>query len=502
MTTSAMVAAEKEDHVLIFPFLSKGHTIPLLHLAAALSSRNILITLFTTPANVPFFRRYLSSSGANAAKIQLLILPFPNHPNLPAGVESSDSLPSFSLFPTFLGATTSLHDPFLRLVRSLLRSPSPPLCLISDFFLGWTLTICRRFGLPRLVFHGMSTFSMSLIKSLWNNIPKDEPFSVPGAPPEIQLTLADLPEAVINSVDPPETANQVLESTGPIDTESWGVIVNSFADIEPPAYVQLLESFYGPVAGGRVWLVGPLNLLTETEPVEKPSSESECIRWLDRQPDGSVIYVAFGTQVEISDEQLDEVAHGLVLAGIPFLWAVRSETWRPPKRSVDLGRIERGWVPQKQVLSHVAIGGFVSHCGWNSVLEAVSAGVALLTWPMIAEQWLNAKMVAEVIGVGIRLRIPAAGVVVGRKEVEEGVRELMEGEKGRRARERAAELAEKAKAAVVKGGSSYETLDKLLEELRKVPTTTAVMEVVEGEAHVEGEVKMVHSEWRDGLQIA
>ncbi|KAI0495155.1 hypothetical protein KFK09_025304 [Dendrobium nobile] len=98
---------------------------------------------------------------------------------------------------------SSLHDPFLRLVRSLLSSPSHPLCLISDFFLGWTLSICRCFGLPRLVFHGMSTFSMSLTKSLWNNIPKDEPFSVAGAPPELQLTLADLPEAVINSVDPP-----------------------------------------------------------------------------------------------------------------------------------------------------------------------------------------------------------------------------------------------------------------------------------------------------------
>ncbi|PKU71249.1 UDP-glycosyltransferase 73D1 [Dendrobium catenatum] len=96
----------------------------------------------------------------------------------------------------------------------------------------------------------MSTFSMSLTKSLWNNIPKDEPFSVAGAPPELQLTLADVPEAVINSVDPLDPANQFLESTGQTDTESWGVIVNSFADIEPPAYVQLLESFYGPVAGG------------------------------------------------------------------------------------------------------------------------------------------------------------------------------------------------------------------------------------------------------------
>lgn len=275
---------------------------------------------------------------------------------------------------------------------------------------------------------------------------------------------------------------------GETDIGSWGVIVNSFAELEPIAYVELLESFYRPVAGGRLWLVGPLNLLTGGEMVEEESPELECLRWLDRQPDGSVLYVAFGTQAEVSDEQLDEVAHGLVQARVRFLWVVRSETWAaPPEDAGDLGRVERGWIPQKEVLRHVAVGGFMSHCGWNSVLEAVSAGVAILAWPMMAEQGLNAKMVVEEIEVGIRMRLPMAKGMVGREEVEEAVRELMEGVKGKRARERMVALTRKAKAAVVKEGSSYETLEELLDELRKVPKATAAMEV-EGEVLVEAEV--------------
>ncbi|KAI0511219.1 hypothetical protein KFK09_011844 [Dendrobium nobile] len=479
---AAAAAGAKVDHVILFPFLSKGHTIPLLHLAAALSSRNILTTLITTPANLPFCRNYLSSN-APTVTVDLLAIPFPCHPDLPAGVESTDSLPTFSLLPTFIKATNSLHDPFLRILRRLLLSPTPPLCLISDYFLGWTLPISSRFGLPRLVFHGSSTFSISLIKSLWLNIPAisdaDDTFPIVGAPPTLRLTMTDVPEFVRQVVNPLDPLTQSMKSIEEMDVRSWGVIVNSFAELEPPAYVKLLESFYEPVAGGRAWLVGPLNLLTGTKPVD-----SDCIRWLDRQPVGSVVYVAFGTQADVSDEQLDELAHGLMQARVRFLWVVRSQSWVAPKGAEDLGRIERAWVPQKDVLHHVAVGGFVSHCGWNSVLEAVSAGVAVLTWPMIAEQCLNAKLVAEEIGVGIRLRLPTAGGVVGRKEVEEAARELMEGEKGRRARERVAELAEKAKAAVVEGGSSYETLERLLEELRKVPKAVATMEVDEGEGQV------------------
>ncbi|PKA49185.1 UDP-glycosyltransferase 73C5 [Apostasia shenzhenica] len=514
--TPAAAGELPRDHFVLFPFMSKGHTLPLLHFATALSSLGALVTIITTPANVPFIRRHIFSS---ARAVRLIVLPFPSHPDLPAGVESTDSLPSISLFPSFLAATTLLQAPFLRHFRLLLRSPNRPLCLVSDFFLSWTFPICRRFRLPRLAFHGMSAFSMSLSKALWLNLPAvsgdDEPFSVPGTPPDFRLTMAEVPVSIRKSVDPLDPESQFLNEAGPSDVQSWGILVNSFAELEHPMFVELLESFYRSAGGGRAWLVGPLSLLGGSDALDTAESapESDSLRWLDRQLPGSVVYVSFGTQADVSSGQLDELAHGLVRAGFPFIWAVRAQTWDPPEEAMSklsqVGRIERGWVPQAQLLRHVAIGGFVSHCGWNSVLEAATSGVPLLAWPMMAEQYVNAKMVVDDLQIGVRLATPppvaaaAEAAVLGRRAVEEGLRELMGGEKGRRARERAAEVAAMAAAAVAEGGSSNRTLGKLLEALREAqdPAEVVVVEGSEAEA-VEMEAKMVEWEWQDGIQMA
>ncbi|KAG0468648.1 hypothetical protein HPP92_017976 [Vanilla planifolia] len=459
-----MANGGERDHVVLFPFLSKGHMLPLLHFASSLSSRGVVVSIITTPANVPFILHHLPQPS-DAKPIRVLPIPFPSG-HFQAGIESTDSLPSISLFPAFLSASFFLRSSFLRILLRLLRSGSspPPLCLVSDFFFGWTQPLCRRLSLPRIVFHGMSPFSMSIIKSLWGpNLPSLDSVqvTVPGAPESFRIAMADLPDTVLASANPLDPQTVFLESIGSTDLESWGVLVNSFAELEPDSFLDLFESFYRRTSGGRAWLVGPLALL-----VDSPRAPvADYLQWLDRQPVGSVVYVAFGTQADLPKGQLDEVAHGLARAGVRFLWVIRSTDWSPPpelEAEMGPGRIEKGWVSQREVLLHVAVGGFVSHCGWNSLLEAVADGVPVLGWPMIAEQRLNARMVEEELGMGMRM----AGN--GRKEVEEGVKELMEGDKGSRTRARARELARKARAAVVEGGSSYTALEKLLEELRRV----------------------------------
>lgn len=135
------------------------------------------------------------------------------------------------------------------------------------------------------------------------------------------------------------------------------------------------------------------------------------------------------------------------------------------------GLIAREWVDQRQILAHRAVGGFLSHCGWNSVLESISAGVPILAWPMIAEQSLNAKLVAEGLGAGLAIKKvkdhSRLGFEVSRQAIREGVRELMlGGEKGRNAKERAQALGRVAWLAVQEGGSSYQALDKLIDQLR------------------------------------
>jgi UDP:flavonoid glycosyltransferase YjiC (YdhE family) len=230
--------------------------------------------------------------------------------------------------------------------------------------------------------------------------------------------------------------------------------------------------------GAKAWCLGPLFLYDKIEGLEKSINQNQnpsmSTQWLDEQstPD-SVIYVSFGTQADVSDSQLDEVAFGLEESGFPFVWVVRSKAWSLPsgmeEKIKDRGLIVSEWVDQRQILSHRAIGGFLSHCGWNSVLESAVAGVPILAWPMMAEKSLNAKLIVDGLGAGLsvkRVQNQGPEILVSRQAISEGVKELMGGQKGRSARERAEALGRVARRAVQKDGSSHDTLSKLIDQLR------------------------------------
>ncbi|CAD6336450.1 unnamed protein product [Miscanthus lutarioriparius] len=486
-TTAANHAANNgapaagRDHVVIFPFMAKGHTLPLLHFATALSAhhKSLSVTLVTTPANRAFAASRLPSS------VRLVELPFPSLPPLPAGVESTDALPSMSLFPSFLRATARLREPFSKFLTSL---PSPPLALVSDFFLGFTHHVAADAGVRRVVFHGMSCFSMAICKALITRPPAaasrgvdlSAPFHVHGMPEHVAITADEIPDAVVKFADLEDPVTRFfIDEIGYSDVLSWGVLVNSVAALDED-YVAPLESFYLQ-PGARAWLAGPLFLaagdMSESELEEEEEDPEGCLAWLDERAGrqaGSVVYVSFGTQTHISDGQLDEIAAGLVQSGHPFLWVVRSDTWSPPVDMGPHGMIVRGWVPQTSILGHKAVGGFVSHCGWNSVMESLAAGKPILAWPMIAEQHLNARHVADIVGAGIKIRTKPRGtaavdVVIGRAEVEEKVRRLMDvdSEAGKKIRARATWAQQAAKSAVSEGGASRVALQELVDELQR-----------------------------------
>ncbi|KAG0514915.1 hypothetical protein BDA96_10G234300 [Sorghum bicolor] len=461
--------------------MAKGHMLPLLHFATALSAaqhgmsrrrRRLRVTLVTTPGNVAFARSRLPAS------VDLVALPFPSFPPLPAGVESTDALPCPSLHLTFMHATGLLRAPFAEFLASL---HSPPLALVSDFFLGFTRRVAADAGVRRVVFNGMSCFASAICKALAASPPASgfEPgamIQVPGMPEHVVVRAEEVPDGVTKRADPDNPFTRFfMDEIGDSDVRSWGVLSNSFAALDE-AYVPALESFYE--AGARAWLVGPLFLAAagggggDMPDGEKEQDPEGCLSWLDEraaaQP-GSVVYVSFGTQAHITDAQLDELVHGLLQSGHPFLWAVRSDTWSPPVDVGPNGRIVRGWVPQRSVLAHQAVGGFVSHCGWNSVMESLAAGKPMLAWPMIAEQHLNARHVANIIGVGVRIALKAGADVVASTEVEEKVRELMDAEckAAKQMRERAAWAQQAARSAVSHGGTSAMALQKLVEELQE-----------------------------------
>ncbi|KAF8687643.1 hypothetical protein HU200_042560 [Digitaria exilis] len=478
VTNGVPVSGSGRDHVVIFPFMAKGHMLPLLHFATALTAhhQNLHVTLVTTPGNLPFARTHLPASAS------IVALPFPSHPSLPAGVESTDALPCHSLHMPFLHATALLRAPFAEFLASL---RPPPLALVSDFFLGFTRRAAADAGVPRVVFNGMSCFASAICKALAAAPPASgfgagaQLIHVPAMPGHVVVRAEEVPDGVTKRADPDNPFTRFfVEEIGDSDVRSWGVLVNSFAAVDED-YVPGLESFYEP--GSRAWLVGPLFLAAAGDDMSPEGKKKEeehdpegCLSWLDERAPASVVYVSFGTQAHVTDAQHDELAHGLVQSGHPFLWAVRSDTWSP---TVDVGPtnglIVRGWVPQRSVLAHEAVGGFVSHCGWNSVMESLAAGKPVLAWPMIAEQHLNARHVANILGAGVRIDVKAGvgsdGVVIGRAHVEEKVRELMDavGKASRRMRERAAWAGQEAKAAVSCGGTSAMALKDLVEELQR-----------------------------------
>jgi hypothetical protein len=484
---AAPAGSSGRDHVVVFPLMAKGHMLPLLDLASALAARprgdggggGLRVTVVTTPGNLAFARRRLP------ARVDLVALPFPAHPELPPGVESTEALPSHSLFPVFLRATALLREPFAAYLASL---PAPPLALVSDFFLGFTQPVATDAGVRRVTFHGMSAFALALCFSLVRTPPPaagsgaDDvaaPFRVPGFPGNLTITKDEVPHAVAMAADPDDPVTRFLsDEVRDWDYRSWGVLVNSFDALDGDC-AAILESFYLP--GVRAWFVGPLFLLAAGEEQEDGGGDDDtegCLPWLDERAaerPGSVVYVSFGTQVHVSAAQLDELAHGLVGSGHAFLWAVRTSddaSWSPPVDVGPAGKMVRGWVPQRRVLAHPAVGGFVSHCGWNSVLESLTAGRPVLAWPVMAEQAANAKHVAGVLGAGVHAGVKAGAnappELVGRAQVAGKVRELMDGsEAGRRMRASAEHVGRAARAAAGEGGTSRIALQRMVDELQR-----------------------------------
>ncbi|XP_058080670.1 UDP-glycosyltransferase 73B4-like [Magnolia sinica] len=198
----------------------------------------------------------------------------------------------------------------------------------------------------------------------------------------------------------------------------------------------------------------------------------------------SVIYVSFGSVVIHSDQQLLETAFALEASGHPFIWVVKrhdssssDEAWLPigfEERMKGKGLIIRGWAPQVVILNHPSIGAFVTHCGWNSVQEGVHAGLPMITWPSFAEQFWNEKLITDVLKIGAGIGVmewvgwmQKEWPFVKREDIEKAIRRVMDGgEEADGMRKRAKELGKIAKGVVDVGGSSYNDLTRLIEELK------------------------------------
>jgi hydroquinone glucosyltransferase len=255
-----------------------------------------------------------------------------------------------------------------------------------------------------------------------------------------------------------------------------GILVNSFLEIERGPIKALNEE--ASVKGNPyVYPVGPI---IQTVTSSGDADGLECLSWLDKQQSCSVLYVSFGSGGTLSQEQIVELALGLEFSNHKFLWVVRAPSSSAnsaylsaqndvdPLQFLPSGFLERtkekglvipSWAPQIQILSHRSVGGFLTHCGWNSILESVVHGVPLITWPLFAEQKMNAVLLSEGLKVGMRTRVNENDIVE-RVEVAKVIKYLMEGEEGEKLRNNMKELKQAASNAVKEDGSSTKTISQ------------------------------------------
>jgi hypothetical protein len=453
--------------------MAKGHTIPLTHLAHLLRRRQLAtVTFFTTPGNAPFVRAALS--GADGG-VDVVELPFPDHATptgVPPGAECVEALDSLSSFPSFVEAASLLQP---RFEEALAATRPRASVVVVDAFLYWAHPAANALGARTLAFFGTSAFG-HLIRDVFV---RDNPaaallggtavFAVPEFP-DVQLSLADMPPPFD---DPDLTAMaSIREMDGKMRSaiaSSHGLIVNTFDAMEH-RYIEHWNGHIGP----RAWPVGPLCLARPAPPVpQHDGGAAAWVRWLDEKAAAgrAVLYVALGTMAAVPEAQLRQVAGGLEQSGLDFLWAVRPV-------DADLGTgfedriggrgvVVREWVDQFTILRHSAVKGFISHCGWNSVTESISAGVPLAVWPMGAEQPVNAKLVVDELRIGMRV-VPAKHgtastlVMVKSEEIVRVAKELMTGEKGAEAARNVAALGAKAREAMDEGGSSWRAVEEMI----------------------------------------
>ncbi|GLJ08508.1 hypothetical protein SUGI_0090020 [Cryptomeria japonica] len=257
------------------------------------------------------------------------------------------------------------------------------------------------------------------------------------------------------------------------------VLVNTFDELETPQTVSALSCNGCPaLAVGPVFLPSVLEGIDLNGCGSLLEQDESCLKWLDTQQPDSVIYVSFGSLAVKSNEQLEELAVGLEKSEHPFLWVLRMDiaggmpATLPEgfeERTKDRGVIVK-WAPQVKVLSHPSVGGFLTHCGWNSCLESISMGIPMLGWPYFCDQFLNCRFCKDVWKIGIDLEGVDVdeNLVLRKEEIEKTVRRLMEGKEAQELRKRGMELKEAAFKAVGQGGSSCMNLNRFIHDMTQL----------------------------------
>ncbi|CAH8353162.1 unnamed protein product [Eruca vesicaria subsp. sativa] len=501
-----MVSKAKRLHFILIPLMAQGHLIPMVDISKILARQGNIVTLISTPQNASRIAKTVERARSESG-LQINVVTFPiayKEFGLPENCETLDTLPSKDLLRKFYDAVEKLQEPVENFLE---QQETPPSCIISDKSLFWTAKTAKRFNIPWILFHGMCCFTLLSSHNIHLHSPHlsvssdSEPFTIPAMPHKVEIARSQLSGAFRKQANRDDVRREKMRES---EAEAFGVIVNSFQELEPgyaEAYAEAIKK--------KVWFVGPVslcntrmvNLFDRGNNSNIAISETACLKFLDSMRPKSVLYVCLGSLCKLIPNQLIELGLGLEESGKPFIWVIKTEEkhmnaineWLKlemfEERVKGRGIVMKGSGPQAMkpmILSHGSTGGFLTHCGWNSTIEGVSFGVPMITWPMFAEQFLNEKLVVEVLKVGVRVgvEIPVrwgdeerVGVSVKKDSVVKAIKLLMDddcqdgNEDGEflKRRKRIQELSVMAREAVeVKGSSSTNVAMFIQDVLEKV----------------------------------
>ncbi|KAL7238262.1 hypothetical protein ACSBR2_004377 [Camellia fascicularis] len=442
-----MACGQTKIKVFMFPWLAHGHISPFLELAKTLSSRNFMVYLCSTAVNLSCIKRRLTEEDANS--IQLVELHVPTLPGLPPNCHTTKNLPPH-LMPTLKKAFDWSSHNFSKMLKTL-----KPDLLIYDTIQPWAPIIASKHDIPAVVFISTSATMTSYMFDRHNNPGTDFPF------PEIHLNDYE-DDKFIHLIQSSENyykeKNRFFET---LRASSSIILIKSSREIEGK-YIDHLSL----LAEKKIVPVGPL--------VQASVNDDEHLHiteWLNKKDRGSTVFVSFGSEYFLTKVEMEEMAHGLELSNVNFIWVVRFPVGQKTRveEALPKGFLERvggrglviqGWAPQVKILEHPNVGGFVSHCGWSSVMEGIKFGVPIISVPMHLDQPINARLLSE-IGVGVEIMRDENGKIL-REEVAKVIKQVVMEKSGEAVKKKERELSDEIRMR------EKEVVDGVVEELVKL----------------------------------
>ncbi|KAK3165732.1 hypothetical protein QOZ80_1AG0037000 [Eleusine coracana subsp. coracana] len=463
------MAAAEQPHIVAVPFPGRGHVNAMMNLCRLLAARGAEVTFVVTEEWRGLF--LASSPAALPAGVRLRAIPnvIPSEHGRAADHAG------------FLDAVAAeMEAPFERLLDGL--GGPPPAALVADTYLPWVVGVGNRRGVQVWSLFPMSASFFSaychfdLLPPWLTGEPATQPGEAEGSHQKLghyisnlsssSIRLSDLEPLIHNK----RTVKHVLAAVSSIRNAQC-LLFTTMYELEASVIDSLRSRLSCPV-----YPIGPCVPYMTLEdhrnmPNGKVTSQADYFTWLDTQPVNSVLYVSLGSFLSTSASQLEEIALGLASSEVRFLWIIREQS---PQMRQLIGDTDKGmilpWCEQLKVLCHPSVGGFLTHCGMNSTLEAVFAGVPMLALPLFFDQPIDCRLIMEDWKIGLNLKDwTNKDGLIGRDNIAQAVKRLMRSDEAeaKALRRRALELKEASRKTVNKGGFSYCNLSSLMEMARK-----------------------------------